>query len=129
MTALNPPMSPIVCQNLFRRRLSRCFTRNAIDRLAADVPCFLTYRFSLNLKSLANIRKLEIIIERGRRPYFSSFNATMLAVTGAGKFSSVSDVLKIRGNICIQHRLIQLNGKVIVCATCYQILRKAALRQ
>ena len=82
MAALYAPMFSVVSEDLFRARLVRRDTGDAIDDFLAQLAGFFVNRFSLYHEGLAYMGKVQVVIEFRCHPDFPCFDSPMLAVTG-----------------------------------------------
>ena len=91
-----------------------CLAGDAVDGFTARFACLLVDGFPLDPKGLADMRKIEIVIEcRGGRN-LSDFDTTMFAIARTDEFSRIAMLMKIAVDILVQLSLVQFDGKMIV---------------
>ena len=107
-------MFSVVAKDLFRGRLIRCDTRDAIDDLLAQLAGFFVDRFSMDHEGLAHMGKVQVVIEFFCYPDFPCFDPPMLAITGVREIGCSWRVLKVVSDVFKEVLLVLLDGKVVV---------------
>ncbi len=107
-------MIAITGQYLFGAGLIRCFARDTICGFQRALTAFFIYGLPLDKKSLPDVWKVKIAVERGCGPYFSDLNPTVIRGIAADKIRFFS-LFKIMGNILKKSGLIVFDGKMVMC--------------
>lgn len=112
----NTPVTTIDRKQAFGVGLFRRSTGYAISDIMGMFAGFFVNGFSFDNKSLANMRKVQIIVEFGCSPYFTSFDSPVIR-RGAIDKSGRLPILKIERNVIKKTRLVVFNGEMIMCFT------------
>lgn len=82
MAALHTPVFSVIAKDLFRARLIRRHTGDAIDDFLAQLAGSFINGLPLYLEGLAYMGKVEVVIEFRCQPDLACFDSLMFALAG-----------------------------------------------
>ena len=106
-------MTAIGAQYIRRACIIGGLAGHTIGRFTAGFARFFLDDFPFDLKGLRYMRKIQIVIERGRDPDAAGFDTTMIVIS-LGRIGFVMVILKRDPHVIEQGFLIAFNRKVIM---------------
>jgi len=128
-TVFDAPVATIDGKELLGICLLRFSAGDAVGDVMGDLSGPLFYRFSLDHENLLHVGEIEIVVEFGSGPDFSSFDPAVIRGIESNKIRIFS-VLEIQFDIFKECGLVAFDRKVIMGLTLQaQIIGELALRQ
>ena len=128
MDRFDAPMSSIDFEHTFWRHLFRRSAGDAQDFLKGVFAGLFMDRLALDEPALADMWEVEVIVERGRAPDASCFDATMSQLRRLGKVGRAARDEK-KSDVVLKGRLVAFDGEMVVRSALDNVLRQGALGQ
>lgn len=116
-TILNRPVSAIQFEKTLWTRLIRRAAGHSQCQLSRDLPAFRVNDLTLNQEGLADIREVEVGIERGTAPDTPGLGPTMRCRRNGNEIRGLA-ILEEARERRLQRRLIAFNGEVVCAPRC-----------
>lgn len=128
MTAFDFPVVAVDGKNALRVGLIRRPAGDSIGDITGIFAAFFVCGFTLDDKSLTNVREIQIVVEFGCGPYFADFDSAMVRRVTKDKIG-VLPVFKIKRNVFKKSGLVVFDSEKIMRFTVYDVLGNVTLVQ